>query len=222
MLTHPAPAAAVFFAAHQVRLLPGVVGGNELQATCSVTLAVPGAQVQLWQPLGLLPHGSRPALYDVAVTFTPSSSNSDGSCRSSRSSSVVRRVGFRTIELVRQPVAAAAAELLPHESQRRRQQQQQAADGESFYLRVNGVPLYAKGANLIPLHVLSTAVAPGALTGLLQDAADAHFNMIRVWGGGLYQVGGRLQRPAGQQQQQRAGAMCACMRRPWRMHARWC
>jgi beta-mannosidase len=65
-------------------------------------------------------------------------------------------------------------------------------EGESFYFRVNGLPLYAKGANLIPLHVLSSAVADGDVVGLLQSAAAANMNMVRIWGGGLYQVRGQL------------------------------
>jgi hypothetical protein len=56
--------------------------------------------------------------------------------------------------------------------------------------------LYAKGANLIPFHVLSTAVTERGVRDLLQSAVDANMNMIRIWGGGLYQVsmnlGGRV------------------------------
>eukprot|EP00882_Tetradesmus_deserticola_P029377 GHRQ01032906.1.p1 GENE.GHRQ01032906.1~~GHRQ01032906.1.p1 ORF type:complete len:207 (+),score=97.48 GHRQ01032906.1:89-622(+) len=63
-----------------------------------------------------------------------------------------------------------------------------AEQGESFYFRVNGVPLFAKGANLIPLHVLSTAVGDEQVVRLLQSAAAANMNMVRIWGGGLYQV----------------------------------
>lgn len=115
---------------------------------------------------------------------------------------VVRRIGFRTVELVREPVQAAARELLAqpgtHSEQRTLQQQQQSAAalqdeqaaGESFYFRVNGVPLFAKGANLIPLHVLSTAVTEDDVQALLQSAVDANMNTIRIWGGGRYQVSG--------------------------------
>jgi hypothetical protein len=67
--------------------------------------------------------------------------------------------------------------------------QPQAQIGESFYFKVNGKPLFAKGANLIPLHVLSTAVSAGGVRALLQSAVDANMNMIRIWGGGIYQVG---------------------------------
>jgi hypothetical protein len=68
-------------------------------------------------------------------------------------------------------------------------QDEQTQIGESFYFKVNGKPLFAKGANLIPLHVLSTAVSAGGVRALLQSAVDANMNMIRIWGGGIYQVG---------------------------------
>lgn len=61
------------------------------------------------------------------------------------------------------------------------------AVGRSFAIHVNGRPVFARGANWIPADAL-----PGRITGertraLLQSAADAHMNMIRVWGGGRYE-----------------------------------
>ena len=61
--------------------------------------------------------------------------------------------------------------------------------GESFYFRVNGVPLFMKGANLIPLRVMRTDVGRADVRALVDAAAAAHMNVLRVWGGGHYQVG---------------------------------
>jgi beta-mannosidase len=58
--------------------------------------------------------------------------------------------------------------------------------GESFTFVVNGVPLFAKGADWIPADSFTTRVTDARMRSLLQSAADAHMNMLRVWGGGTY------------------------------------
>ena len=60
--------------------------------------------------------------------------------------------------------------------------------GESFYFRLNGVPIFAKGANWIPID---SFIPRGKKRGLyksnLVNAKEANMNMIRVWGGGIYE-----------------------------------
>ena len=58
--------------------------------------------------------------------------------------------------------------------------------GFSFYFKVNGVPMYAKGANYVPEEMIETWINPANTLQLLQQAQEAHFNMLRVWGGGIY------------------------------------
>lgn len=58
--------------------------------------------------------------------------------------------------------------------------------GFSFYFKVNGVPMYAKGANYVPEEMLETWINPDNTRKLLCMAQEAHFNMLRVWGGGIY------------------------------------
>ena len=58
--------------------------------------------------------------------------------------------------------------------------------GRAFYFKVNGVPFYAKGANYVPEEMIETWTDADNTLRLLQAAKDAHFNMVRVWGGGIY------------------------------------
>lgn len=73
--------------------------------------------------------------------------------------------GFRTVELVREPDAY----------------------GRSFYFRVNGKPLFAKGANYIPGTLLLPARDEAYRRRLFDDIKDQGINMLRVWGGGVYE-----------------------------------
>jgi beta-mannosidase len=59
--------------------------------------------------------------------------------------------------------------------------------GESFSFACNGVPFFAKGANWIPITpYIGTETAARYETFVLA-AADANMNMLRVWGGGIYE-----------------------------------
>ncbi len=59
--------------------------------------------------------------------------------------------------------------------------------GCTFEFEVNGQPIYAKGANWMPLSLFSNAQTESDYAGILKQAAGAHFNMLRVWGGGIYE-----------------------------------
>lgn len=59
--------------------------------------------------------------------------------------------------------------------------------GKSFYFRVNGVPVFAKGANYIPNDNFLSRVSDKKYQYILKSAAAANMNMIRVWGGGIYE-----------------------------------
>ena len=58
--------------------------------------------------------------------------------------------------------------------------------GRAFYFKVNGVPMYAKGANYVPEEMIETWINADNTLELLKMAQEAHFNMLRVWGGGIY------------------------------------
>ena len=63
--------------------------------------------------------------------------------------------------------------------------------GQSFQFVVNGKPLFMRGADWIPASsypgVLARSEGNDRYAELLKQAKDANMNMIRVWGGGLYE-----------------------------------
>jgi len=79
--------------------------------------------------------------------------------------SISHEIGLRTIEVIREPDSI----------------------GESFYFKVNGHPVFMKGANYIPQDVFLNRVSEDKYEHILQSAVDANMNMVRVWGGGIYE-----------------------------------
>lgn len=59
--------------------------------------------------------------------------------------------------------------------------------GESFQFVVNGRPVFAKGANWIPAHSFVAGLTRADYGRDLVSAARANMNMMRVWGGGIYE-----------------------------------
>lgn len=59
--------------------------------------------------------------------------------------------------------------------------------GKSFEFVVNGIPVFAKGADVIPFDSFPNRVTPAIHRQILEAARDAHMNMVREWGGGYYE-----------------------------------
>ncbi|CAJ0915443.1 unnamed protein product [Ranitomeya imitator] len=78
------------------------------------------------------------------------------------------QIYFRTVELVEEPVGGSP--------------------GLSFYMKINGVPIFLKGSNWIPADSFQDRVNSDRLRNLLQSAVDANMNTLRVWGGGIYET----------------------------------
>ncbi|WP_163582795.1 beta-mannosidase [Gracilibacillus saliphilus] len=60
-------------------------------------------------------------------------------------------------------------------------------DGQSFHFELNGVPVFMKGANHIPNDSFLTRVEKEDYEHEIASAKTSHMNMLRVWGGGIYE-----------------------------------
>ena len=58
--------------------------------------------------------------------------------------------------------------------------------GESFFHRVNGIDVFAMGADYIPEDNIFSRITPERTRELLTYCKDCNFNAIRLWGGGYY------------------------------------
>ena len=133
-------------------------GSNQSKIVSSEATGLPNRKSKIPDPLLWWPAGQgAQPLYTVTVTAT----SPDGRPLGRWS----RRIGLRTIELDRHADAW----------------------GESFQFVVNGRPIFAKGANWIPAHSFVTTLSRDDYARDLRAAAEANMNMVRVWGGGIYE-----------------------------------
>lgn len=82
-----------------------------------------------------------------------------------RTDTLSTRIGLRSVELVTEADSV----------------------GESFFFRVNGVPVFMKGANYIPLDHFTPSVGEEDYRAFFRDVVAANMNMLRIWGGGIYE-----------------------------------
>jgi len=75
------------------------------------------------------------------------------------------KIGVRTVKLVQKPDTS----------------------GHTFCFEVNGIPVFMKGANVIPSETLTPAVTVDRYRKLMAAAKVANMNMLRVWGGAIYE-----------------------------------
>ncbi len=61
------------------------------------------------------------------------------------------------------------------------------ATGSAFTFVVNGRPIFVRGANWIPDDCFPTRITRDRLRSRIEQATDANLNLLRVWGGGLYE-----------------------------------
>ncbi len=95
----------------------------------------------------------------VLYTIAAKVNTDDGFVKASQ------RIGIRTIEFVRE----------------------KDKKGTSFYFKLNGVPVFMKGANYIPNDAFPSRVSKENLQKVVNTAKTSNMNMLRIWGGGYYE-----------------------------------
>ena len=56
-----------------------------------------------------------------------------------------------------------------------------------YQIRLNGRDIFVKGSNWVPIDCFTGAIQPEKYVKLITQARDANYNMLRVWGGGIYE-----------------------------------
>jgi beta-mannosidase len=130
---------------------------------------------KLWWPVG---HGA-PEMYSVRVEYIPSDADAN-----TKAQSLSKRIGIRHVKLVQDPVGSQAQLVGPDGQPLLKKGTVTAA---SFYIKVNNVAIFAKGANFIPMDVFQSRVQQEDREYIVRVAVESNYNMIRVWGGGIYQ-----------------------------------
>ena len=130
------------------------------------------AQPQLWYPNG---YGAQP-LYRLRVTVLENE--------------LTEIFGIRTLKILQLPDEKGSEyERIAREAQQgdvgRVQDYNEITAG--FQVIVNGIPVLCKGANWVPCEPFPSAETEEKYTHLLSLAQEMHVNMLRVWGGGIFE-----------------------------------
>ena len=134
-----------------------IICDNSGISTVSFNMVVSQSKVSLWWPNG---YGQQ-KLYDLLVQTLV-----QGTVTSSKS----KRVGFRYVELVQDFVDS-----------------NNEGKGRDFYFKVNNIPIFLKGSNLIEVENFYGRNFTQRTAFLLDSAKEANMNALRVWGGGIFE-----------------------------------
>eukprot|EP01111_Echinosteliopsis_oligospora_P013129 TRINITY_DN4630_c0_g1_i1.p1 TRINITY_DN4630_c0_g1~~TRINITY_DN4630_c0_g1_i1.p1 ORF type:complete len:919 (-),score=251.71 TRINITY_DN4630_c0_g1_i1:36-2771(-) len=130
--------------------------------TYIINATLDASNVKLWWPNG---YGAQ-NLYDVNITYTDALHDQI---------TVNRRIGFRAFAMVTaddsNPAALKGVE---------------GSGNLTMRFKVNGVDVFARGANFIPMEELEGRANAEAIRYLVRNAKDGNLNTLRVWGGGLF------------------------------------
>ena len=133
-----------------------VMADGKINGKTSLHMLVGNAK--LWYPRG---YGEQ-TLYDLSLRLV----DADGKTLDER----VMKIGLRTVTVSRDKLIKADG----------------SENGEEFAFTVNGIKIFAMGANYIPEDQILPRRSAELTEKLLNACCDANYNMIRVWGGGIY------------------------------------
>ncbi|KAI8981306.1 glycoside hydrolase [Trametes punicea] len=133
----------------------------------SANFTIPDGLPERWYPHNL----GTPKLYNFTITLALSNASAV---------SFATRSGFRTVQLVQTPYPAeeiAARGIIP---------------GDQWHFEVNGKAFYTLGTNIIPFDPFYARMTSEQVRWVLESAVKSGQNMLRVWGGGIYQPSDEL------------------------------
>ncbi|KAM5539879.1 hypothetical protein V8D89_006382 [Ganoderma adspersum] len=144
-----------------------IPAGANTSTVLRASFKVPEGLPKRWFPHNL----GTPQLYDFVITL---------SLDKGEEASFVTRSGFRTIELVQTPYAQEELDA------------RGITPGDQWHFAVNGKAFYTLGTNIIPFDPFYARMTSAQVRWVLESAVRSGQNMLRVWGGGIYQPSDEL------------------------------
>lgn len=202
LLTSPDGARTLSAESVPVDLSMGYVPSMNLTGlTCNlrcshVSLSLTVSDPQIWWPNG---YGEQP-LYQAEVLLVPATENQDEPALDIWK----KRIGLRTVTVNTDPVPDETFD--PHMTDQKEDlddgnnmvrtedgkkvfvtdKEAKKVEGRNFAFEVNGLQIFAMGADYIPEDNILTRQTRERTDMLLATAQESHFNNIRIWGGGYY------------------------------------
>ncbi|KAJ3788678.1 glycoside hydrolase [Lentinula aff. detonsa] len=134
-------------------------GGDVKQNVTLVYWTFNKDEIKLWWPVG---YGDQ-CLYTVELTIL----SKQGVILDTKT----LRIGFRSVKLVQEAL----------------QESDQYGTGTTFLFEINGVRMFMGGSNWIPADNFLTTITPDRYRAWLTLLRDGNQNMVRLWGGGIYE-----------------------------------
>ncbi|OCH87882.1 glycoside hydrolase [Obba rivulosa] len=150
--------------------VPSIAVSTKSPTFVSASFTIPDSIPERWFTHDL----GTPKLYNFTVTLALSSGES------AQTASFTTRSGFRTIQLVQTPYSQEDIET------------RGITPGDQWHFVINGNTFYTKGTNIIPFDPFYARMTSGQVRWIIESAVKSGQNMLRVWGGGIYQPSDEL------------------------------